>query len=170
MKHARLCLLLTVAIGASLAFAAPPEFACTQLSVSSAAEPRTNAVKGFSATKTLDLTLSLTFNDNPSTDHVAELKIFTPDGALYRSITLPIPAASKEAVERVLPDYPRPIKERHLINISTQAAKAFKLDFTLPVAGTDIVANGLYGSWSAQPFLDGKPKPCTKTLTFKLKP
>jgi hypothetical protein len=42
---------------------------------------------------------------------------------------------------------------------------------TLPVAGTTIVTNSLYGDWKVEAFLDGeRDTPCSKPLSFTIEP
>ncbi|SRR6266571_1831074 len=81
----------------------------------------------FSATEILDLKLSTQLRRHLEGPHVLQIKVFTPRGYAYQILTVPFTASGQ------LPE----------------------LSATLPVAGTAIMANSLYGRWSVEPFLDG---------------
>jgi len=183
--------LSTLLLAATWAGAAPSKaLTCVMLSVTSAQERFASAKKGFSATKTLDLTVALTLSPKPDRDHVLELRFTSPDGNLYRSLARPIAAVGRAPGSRILQGYPDPVPELEPIvepateasaEATTEAAaettteamavgSQAKVEVPFPVAGTDIVSSGLYGAWKVEAFLDGAAKPCLKATTFTLKP
>ena len=82
-----------------------------------------------------------------------ELKLFTPKGHLYQ--TLAVPAASTASGTAGTP------KRRP--RYQTLTAR-------LPVAGTTIVNNSLYGTWKAEAYLEGERTACAKARSFIIKP
>jgi len=106
----------------------------------------------FSAHKIVDLELEVRFPKKLTGQHELELKIFTPKGNLYQSMSIPFSADEPEAVT------------------GRKRRKATKVGTTLPVAGTSIVANSLYGRWKVEAFLDGAEKRCTRPQKFVIKP
>ena len=167
---------LAIAQDASLA-AQSTDLACTKLDVRSAQEAKAFS-RTFSATKSVDLTIMAYFQKKPTRDHVLELRLTTPDGFLYRSMSLPIAASNRQASQRRIAGYPNPVREVEAIAEPVAAASAgamaistqTKVEVPFPVAGTDIVSSGLYGKWKVDALLDGARTPCTQALTFTLKP
>ncbi len=98
---------------------------CQPVQVSSPRQEGQRAA--FSATEVLDLKLSTRVRRQAEGPHVLQIKVFTPRGYAYQILTVPFTASGQ------LPE----------------------LSATLPVAGTAIMANSLYGRWSVEPFLDG---------------
>jgi hypothetical protein len=104
----------------------------------------------FSARQILDLEFLVAL---PSTGLSAgkqiELRLFTPRGHLYQ--TLSMPSADPEPSSRRRPRY------------RTVTA-------TLPVAGTTIVNNSLYGAWRAEAYVEGESSPCARPRVFEIQP
>ena len=161
---------LVAAAGAGAALAAPPPGSCRRVDVSSAAEPGANARRGFSATTTVDLTFTLSFKDKTAAGHVAQLRLFTPDGNLYRAMAQPIAAPNVARGRRAVAGYPRPLAEQPLRARGSGSAIRYEVDFAFPVGGTDIVSTGLYGSWKVEPYLDDAAAPCAPAVSFELRP
>jgi len=105
----------------------------------------------FSASDVLDLEFQVVI---PAEAHLAgqslELKLFTPKGHLYQ--TLAVPAASQASGT-----------PRRRARFRTVTAR-------LPVAGTTIVNNSLYGTWKAEAYFEGEPTACAKPRSFVIKP
>lgn len=156
------------AVGAALA--APPAPTCRKVVATSVAEPGGSANRGFSATRTVDLTFSLEFKDKSAAGHVAHLRVFTPDGYLYRAMAQPIAALNAKGAMRSVSGYPQPVREQTLRNVSATGASRYAIDFTFPVGGTDIVSTGLYGTWKVEPYVDDAAAPCAKATSFMLGP
>jgi hypothetical protein len=72
-----------------------------------------------------------------------ELRLFLPDGHLYQKLGMREPEPGGSAPRR--------------LPAGTLATAR------LPLAGTAITMSSLYGSWSAVPYLDGRPAPCGPT-------
>ncbi len=123
----------------------------------------------FSATKILDLTFTVLFPPNLEGEHLVELRVFTPDGQLYRSVPMPVargPAGPVRAVE----GYPHPVAQKPLTQVSRGRGTFAAASTTLPVGGTDIVSSGLYGRWRVEAFLDGAEQRCAPAGFFVLSP
>ncbi len=75
-----------------------------------------------------------------------ELWLYTPKGYVYQTLKLPAPAQDGPGVRR----------------------SADRV--TLPVNGTLITVNGLYGRWRVEPHLDRAAKPCGVATEFRLRP
>jgi len=116
-----------------------PRRLCQPVQVSS--PQRDGQRPSFSATEVLDLRLSTQLRRSLEGPHVLQIKVFTPRGYTYQILTLPFasPGTSNRLQE---------------------------LSATLPVAGTAITSNSLYGRWTVEPFLDGAS--CGVTRSFVL--
>jgi hypothetical protein len=170
-RHVFVAAAVTVALLATgPARAASPTSSCVRVDVKSAAEPIGAQARGFRATVTIDLTFSLLFKDTSSAGHVAGLRVYAPDGNLYRTMVQPIASDGASPGLRQLPGYPRPVAEKPLASVEGTDGVFYSVDFAFPVAGTDIVSTGLYGNWKVEPFLDGQPGPCAATTSFSVRP
>jgi hypothetical protein len=115
-----------------------PRRPCLPVQVSS---PQREGQRGtFSATEILDLRLSTQLRRQLQGSHVLQIKVFTPRGYAYQILTVPFTGTSGQLQE---------------------------LSATLPVAGTAIMSNSLYGRWTVEPFLDGAS--CGVTRSFLLR-
>ena len=182
LRVASLAVSSSLVAGAALA-QAPPR-SCVRVEVSSdqapARAPGSPAVPAitstivassprFSATKILDLTFTVLFPASIEGEHLVELRVFTPDAQLYRSVAMPVargPASPVRAVE----GYPRPIPQKALTQVSRGRSLFAAASTTLPVGGTDIVSSGLYGRWRVEAYLDGAEERCAPTGFFVLEP
>jgi hypothetical protein len=138
-------LLLLAQVEAGPAFEAEdsPRDPCSPLEVYSSQEKGKGAV--FSATEILDLRFRAQLRKELEGPHTLQFKVYTPRGYLYQTLVVPLsvePGAKPRSQPR---------------EVST----------TLPVAGTAIVANSLYGRWTVAPYLDGKS--CGRPKAFTLK-
>jgi hypothetical protein len=156
--------------GAALAAAPSP---CRSLTVASAEETQGKPGVKFSAAKTIDLTFRLQLDAGVTGDHVVELRVFTPRGFLYRSITAPVAlgaAAASSPKERAVGGYPRPQRVVRSTAAKLGAETVNQIELAFPVGGTDIVGSSLYGRWRVQPFLDGAADPCGGDAAFRITP
>ncbi len=96
----------------------------------------------FSASKTLDLTLTMRPRNTADAPALVIFRVVTPRGHLYQEI----------------PAVHRPQGDRRRSTLSA----------TLPVAGTAIPTNSLYGSWRIAPYLDGSSEPCAPATVFTI--
>jgi hypothetical protein len=99
---------------------------------------------------------------------VLALKLFTPRGHLYQTLTVPFTAAGQSRGDRLVDGYPRPMREQETRPVTEQGSTAFELVATLPVGGTAIMTNSLYGEWRVDPQLDGTP--CGNPARFEINP
>ena len=127
----------------------------------------------FSATEILDVDFSVIFTPGAvkqfSGDHEVEFRVFTPRGHLYQSITIPFSAdESQRGKKKKIAGYPRPVDVQVLESVDFDKKKHMGVKVRMPVAGTMIVNNSLYGSWSAQAYVDGETVPCSKPVQFAI--
>jgi hypothetical protein len=94
-------------------------------------------------------------------DHVVEVKVYSPKGNLYQSISIPFTASAVAAgAERRLEGYPEPVAVQKLGPITVNGVNSMAVKVTLPVAGTPVVNNSLYGTWKVNAFVDGAATFC----------
>jgi hypothetical protein len=135
----------------------------------------------FSATKIIDLELVILFHSGSGSaippgmlqglndTHVLELRIFTPRGNLYQSTQVAFTADSSKKNSFVrLDSYRQPQQVQLLSDITFQKNKQVGVVTTLPVAGTPIIQNSLYGLWRAEAYVDDQRLPCSKAATFTI--
>jgi hypothetical protein len=109
----------------------------------------------FSAARTIDLGLEVELRSDRFLDprrprvRSIELRLYTPKGHLYQTLTLSPPSAAARR---------RP--QHHATGWTG----------TLPVAGTAIVNHSLYGRWTVQPYLAGRPEPCGDAASMWIVP
>ena len=135
-----------------------PTNACTAIQVTAPDAPAQAKRKAkkkptFSASSILDLKFEVALLPAVKGQHQLEFKVYTPTGHLYQGLlaTMTAPAANPDRRQRETPK---------------RTASA-----TLPVAGTMIVTNSLYGEWKVEAFLDGERETaCAKPLSFGIEP
>lgn len=141
---------------------------CQGLAVSSAREGG-QAATAFSATRSIDLTFTTRFRKGFSGDHVLELHVFTPDGNLYRKLVTPVTTDSRDPPREIkVPGHRRPLPEQQLRPLGFPRDAPLIANVAFPVAGTDIVSAGLYGTWRVETRLDGGRTACSLSSTFTL--
>ncbi|MGH9391805.1 MAG: hypothetical protein ACRD1Z_19560 [Vicinamibacteria bacterium] len=130
--------------------------ACTAIQVTAPdAPPQTKRrskkkAPTFSASSILDLKLEAAVKGQ----HQLEFKVYTPKGHLYQSLTAAMMGA------------PTASDGRRQRESQKRTASA-----TLPVAGTTIVTNSLYGEWKVEAYLDGeRDTACAKPRFFVIAP
>jgi len=112
--------------------------------------PRFRKPLNFSAAEVLDLEFQVLIRPDLLAGRSLELKILTPKGHLYQTLALPAPSDPDAAPQR---------RSRY----RTVTAR-------LPVAGTTIVNNSLYGAWKAEAYLAGERNACAKARSFVINP
>ncbi len=152
------------------ASAAPrPASPCVAILVGSSEEtPRGGWGTKFSATRTTDLVFTALFLPGFTGEHLVELRVFTPKGFLYRSMTVPAVIEGPASGTRKVPRYPHPVRVKGGSKFSYQGSTLSKVDLTFPLGGTDIGKNSLYGTWRVQAHLDGAEEPCADATTFRI--
>ncbi len=165
---------LVLIVAVALLLAAAPAMAqkgadlCAKVVVSNSAGAPQLAGGSFSARKVEDLRFSVLFLSEVEGDHLLELKVWTPRGHLYETLTAPISSRAAEGAQRVVPNYPRPLEVQVLERVVTREGTFFATGLTFPVGGTAIVANSLYGRWRVDVLLDGQPMACEVVNAFVL--
>ena len=95
----------------------------------------------FTAQNMLDLRVDVWLRaDNDA--GLVEVKLYTPAGHLYEVLQA---TADPEVVQR-----------------SSRRRRSRVVSARLPVAGSHITSRSLYGKWSAEVFLDGNDRPCSR--------
>ena len=142
---------------------------CYLVLASSAEETGGSWATEFSASKTVDLTLTVVLAKMPTSEHVLELRVFAPSGHLYQSLAWPVSLPSRKAELRSLPGYPKPKKQLVPRQVTISGKRYYKVDFAFPVGGTMITRDGLYGEWRIEPYLDGEPVPCGEATVITIR-
>ena len=163
---------------------------CTAITV---VEPGLRPGRGeptFSARETLDLELRTQVRPVIEGDHLLRLKLLTPRGYLYQTITVPFRFAAtagdesdKRPPTRVVPGYPRPLEVQTLgarptgretrgaapAGLQRRGATSDAATARLPVGGTSITLGSLFGQWTVVPYLDDETAPCGPPRTFVIR-
>jgi hypothetical protein len=136
------------------------------LTVSSPEAPGA-AQPSFRATSILDVQFDAVFRQRLSGDHVLEFKVYTPKGKLYQVLTVPFSGRSGATRnQRRVAGYPRALTEREM---REKGLARYHVSARLPVAGTWIMTNSLYGTWRVDAHVDGASTP-SATEDFTLAP
>jgi hypothetical protein len=114
---------------------------CAVVEIGSDQAPRRR--HSFRATRILDLEFETLLSGGMGPERSLQLRLYTPQGFLY------------QVLETTL-DSRRGGKRRG--------------EARLPVAGTSIMASGLYGHWKVVPHLDGRREPCGHGRSFVIRP
>jgi hypothetical protein len=127
----------------------------------------------FSATKVTDIEFAIIFSPSIaaqfSNAHVVEFRVYTPQGNLYQSISIPITSNPARAGEKHrVAGYPDLIPVQVLTSINHGNGKGMYAKVTLPVAGTPIVSNSLYGGWRAEAVVEDEIAPCSQPAQFTI--
>ncbi len=166
-----LLFLLTVAGVSSQSAAEPadrPLSTCLGMTVRADTVTPPAAATVFSASKVLDLVFDIYLKPTAAkvTDGLVQVEAITPTGHPYQRFDLPLAAPGKDK-QRRLAGYPFPLRAQPPVTASYRALKAVRVVARLPVAGTVIVNNSLYGTWEATASI-GKGKPCR--VSFSIQP
>lgn len=129
-----------------------PSRACTAAVVTAPGFPKLKQT--FSGRKILDLQFQSAAHRSVEGAHTLHFKVFTPRGHLYQDISVRFSVEPRGGTTRT----------------SAGAPRRSPISAGLPVAGTSITNNSLYGNWRVVPYLDDSMKPCAAATTFKIKP
>lgn len=132
-----------------------------------------SGVLAFPATKVTDIEFAIVFSQQVATQftnvHVVEFRVFTPSGNPYQSLTIPITIDPRRAGERHrVPGYPDLVPVQVLKRISHGNGNGLFAKVTLPVAGTPIVSNSLYGTWKADALVEEQTSACGTPALFTI--
>jgi hypothetical protein len=132
-----------------------------------------SGVTQFSATKVTDIEFAIVFSQAVAAQftsaHVVEFRVYTPQGNLYESISIPITNNPARAGEKHrIAGYPDLIPVQVLTSINHGGGRGMYAKVTLPVAGTPIIANSLYGTWKAEAVVEDEIAPCSLPAQFTI--
>lgn len=118
-----------------------PRAVCSVVEIASDQAPRRR--NHFRATRILDLEFETQLIGRSKRKRSLELRLYTPRGFLYQVLeTSAVPGRGR----------------------------ARRFEARLPVAGTSIMASGLYGRWRLVPHLAGQREPCGPGRSFVIQP
>ena len=139
-----------------------------RIQVSSA---QSGARRSFSATEILDLDFRVLLGPEEAGDHLLQVKLHTPRGHVYQTLTIPFTTvASRAGGSRDVDGYPRPLRIQATQEVTADGASWQAVVTRLPVAGTSIVHSSLYGRWTAEAFIDDSSESCGRPRAFLLEP
>jgi hypothetical protein len=127
----------------------------------------------FSGAKVINVEFAIIFSKKVAEQfagvHVVEFRVHTPQGHLYQSLSIPMTNDSGLAGSRhPVPGYPDPMPVYVLKSIKRGNGQGMYAEVTLPVAGTSIVSNSLYGEWTAEAFVADEIGPCGQPASFTI--
>jgi hypothetical protein len=155
---------------------------CIATTVVAPGERPGRGTPSFSAIRTLDVELRTRIRPVLSGDHLLHLKLHTPRGYLYQTITVPFrfdesgldPAEEEREATRIVPGFPRPLAVQALGDPTTPRRRGTGVSLDqaiarLPVAGTSISLGSLFGRWTVVPYLDDEAAPCGRSRKFVIR-
>jgi hypothetical protein len=144
-----------------------PRMSCVAVEIVSPQDSsRQGRVPEFSASAIIDLRFTAILR-RPDDHGLLRLKLFTPRGHLYQTLTLPFVADGSSAPQaRHVDGSSRSVLEQR----AQPAAADYRVEARLPVAGTLIPNEGLFGRWTVEPWLDGGSAPCLAGRAFVINP
>lgn len=150
---------------------------CVAVRVTSPQLPRLGAARNvFSATRILDIEFQTMLRRRVEGPHTLQLKLYTPKGHLYQVLTVPFTAPGRSESEdgkpgkRWVDGQTEPLEEQEAKAVRFEGVHRRQVNAILPVAGTFITNNSLYGKWRVEPRLDDDPEPCGPPESFFIKP
>lgn len=170
----KLAIALVLAAAALPLAAQSSSHGCVAVTVGSPQKNGGRFETSFSATQVIDIDFSIVFTPGAaqrlSGDHLVEFRISGPRGHLYQSMAIPFTADDAHGRKVSVPAYPTPVEAKSLAPTQYNGSQHLYVAATLPVAGTSIVSNGLYGEWTAQAYVDGDPLACSQAARFTITP
>lgn len=123
----------------------------------------------FDVTRFLDLHFDIVLDGGLTGDHIVALELQTPSGHLYQRIEIPMTTeVGGGDQKRRLPGLPNPVPIQLAVRRQSNGLNQWMIGSDLPVAGTSIVNNSIYGRWSLQLYLDGQALECEGDCGFWL--
>ncbi|MFV1979851.1 MAG: hypothetical protein ACC655_01745 [Rhodothermia bacterium] len=127
--------------------------------------------QGFSASEILDVVFKARLSRCTKGEYLLELKLYTPNGHLYQILSVPVTIDTGSKKQSVMvKGYPKPVEQQSIETDAEQGKKRNFVTTSLPVAGTFITTNSLYGEWKIEAFLDGKPLRLVGKRRFTIRP
>lgn len=169
-------LALTIASTALALLVASPSYAgkCDRIAFSSNENNGGAWADSFSARAVLDVDVSVLVTTAEINrfrgDHLIEVRFYTPRGFLYQSMTIPVSFDKhKKGSKKRVDGYPRSLPVSVLEEVTVNGKKYYAASVRLPVGGTMITSNSLYGEWSVEAFADSLPfGDCTVRASFTI--
>jgi hypothetical protein len=132
-----------------------------------------SGVTQFSATQVTDIEFAIVFSQTVAAQftnaQVVEFRVYTPQGNLYETISIPITNNPARAGEKHrIAGYPDLIPVQVLTSINHGGGRGMFAKVTLPVAGTPIISNSLYGTWKAEAVVEDEIAPCSLPAQFTI--
>jgi hypothetical protein len=171
-----------LAVSQLAALPAPSSRVCKTVEIIAPQQRKATRKKSFSARKTLDLRFRtyLKSKRKISGDHLLHLKLYTPRGYLYQTITVPFYRKPRRAEKprrgdftfepvRVVPGFPRALDVQKTKRLRRGRKRYDTVTARLPVAGTSITLGSLFGRWTVVPFLDNGTAPCGRSRRFRIR-
>jgi hypothetical protein len=147
-----------------------PSPSCLEIEVSST--PAAGSQRGtprFSSKEVLDLNFEVLFAESSRFESGAglQLRLYTPNGFLYRETGVPIAADGSGERERFVPGrrHAFEVKRAHGYGRQGRRVRAVPAP-PLMVAGTDIMLSSLYGTWRVEAWPDGASRACMAKFTI----
>jgi hypothetical protein len=148
---------------------AAPRMSCIAVEIVSPQDSsRQGRVPEFSASAIIDIRFTAVLR-RPDDHGLVRLKLFTPRGHLYQTLSVPFVANGAAAPQaRNIDGSSRSTLEQRAEPAATAAD--YRVEARLPVAGTLIANEGLFGRWTVEPWLEGASTPCLAARAFVIKP
>jgi hypothetical protein len=149
-------LVLAIVTGALLAAPGPPSPRPPRVNVMVWSPQAPGQKVQFRGSQILDLHIGAVFPRRLAGPHTVQFKVYTPTGNLYQTFTVPFtgdaaPGNRRHGLRRVH-GFPRALQVQAM---QSTGDSGFFVKSVLPVAGTWITTNSLYGSWRVEAYLDG---------------
>jgi hypothetical protein len=154
------------------AFAEKPTEFCAEVEFRASPESSQGWHRGgFSASEIVDLEILVGIVPPVLGRHLLELDLYTPNGHLYQTLTVPLATDLQTEGLRVrVPGYRDPLRIQVLKPTGFGDGVHQGTAVRFAVGGTNIVTNSIYGAWEVRPRLDGNPMSCEKIIRFDLGP
>lgn len=124
------------------------------------------ATPTISSAEIIDIDFVIGFDGPLTGDHLLELRIRTPNGHIFQTLTTPITTNAQSVGETSVAGFPRPLPVQLLEPESVRGRSLPSAEVPFPVGGTTIATNSLFGLWSVEPFLDGHSVACGEVARF----
>jgi hypothetical protein len=150
-----ICLAIPLLLGSAPLLGRGP----VDLVVTSPDAPLQSAQTPFRATQIIDLEFSAAFRARLRGPHLLEFKVYTPNGKLYQALVAPFTGDVPRREGRRVDGFPEPLPEQTMQESTGRWRPFFRpglfhVTARLPVAGTWIITNSLYGQWRVDLYLD----------------
>jgi hypothetical protein len=126
----------------------------------------------FITARIIELSFEIELSPPMSGSHVLEIDLFTPNGHRYQTLTTPITdIVAKANSPTIVQGYPDPLPAKLLLtSTKKRGVESQKATMRLPVAGTPILTNSLYGEWGVKVRLDKVEISCGELRSFIIPP